>query len=599
MSDPTFLPPAARTPPAAAGGPLPAPTTGPTEGQAAVRGAKPGAGPGARRARRPVPLVAGLIMAGLLLAVAVLAPLFLSGPATDLTDQVRQAPSAQHWFGTDQFGRDILARALVATRLTVLMAVAATALSVVVGVLVGGLSVLLPRRPREIVLRCLDTCVAFPPLILALVIAAILGPGTTSAVVAIGVAGIPSFARLTSTMSASVVTRDFVVTARLLAVPWPAMFRRHVLPNIGGPLLMVVTSSFALTLLEISSLSFIGLGVQSPQFDYGRVLNEALSTIYVQPWGAVAPSVMLIYAGITVMLIGDGLGARLNPASRGGRSGVVRRPVAQGPGRPEALLEVDRLTVTAPNGAVLVDDVSLSIAPGEVLGLVGESGSGKSTTAMAIARLTPEDLRVEAATLRLDDLDLLGTPPARRLATDIGLIFQDPGTTFNPALRMGPQLTETARVHLGMKRGEARRSVVDALTGVQVREPGRRLRQHAHELSGGMLQRAAIATTTVSDPRLLVADEPTTALDVTVQAQVLRQFRRVNRESGTSVLFISHDIAVVTALCDRVLVMRGGRVVEEVTADALRSGRVTHPYTRRLLDATPTMSGTRRRRTDA
>ncbi|MFE1229229.1 dipeptide/oligopeptide/nickel ABC transporter permease/ATP-binding protein [Streptomyces sp. NPDC058745] len=537
--------------------------------------------------RRPVSLVVGIAMAAVLVLVAVVAPFFLTGAATGLTDQVRQGPSSLHWFGTDQFGRDILARALVATRLTLIMAVSATVLSVVFGVVVGGLAVLLPARPREAVLRCIDAFVAFPPFILALVIAAILGPGTWSAVTAIGVAGIPSFARLSSTMSASVITKDFVVTARLLDVRWPAIFSRHVLPNILGALLMVITSSFALTLLEISSLSFLGLGVQSPQFDYGRVLSEALATIYVQPWGAVAPSILLVYAGITSMLVGDGLGARLNPSSVVRRRPRPSRTAAQSPAHPDALMEVNNLSVSTPEGKVLVDSVSLSIAPGEVLGLVGESGSGKSTTAMAIARLLPEDLSVHASTLRLDDLDLLGEPSARRLATEIGLIYQDPGTTFNPALRMGPQLTETARVHLAKKRGEAERSMVAALADVQVRDADRRMRQYPHELSGGMLQRATIATAMLSNPKLVIADEPTTALDVTVQAQVLRQFRRINRESHTAMLFISHDIAVVTELCDRVLVMRHGKVVEELRAAALKAGDVSHPYTRQLLDATP------------
>ncbi|MFF8486792.1 dipeptide/oligopeptide/nickel ABC transporter permease/ATP-binding protein [Streptomyces antibioticus] len=548
--------------------------------------------------RRPVPLVVGIAMAAVLVLVAVAAPLLLTGAATSLTDQVRQPPSSQHWFGTDQFGRDILARALVATRLTLIMAVSATALSVVLGVLLGGLAVLLPSGAKEAVLRCIDAFVAFPPFILALVIAAVLGPGTWSAVVAIGVAGIPGFARLSSTMSAAVLTKDFVVTARLLDVRWPAIFSRHVLPNIVGALLMVVTSSFALTLLEISSLSFLGLGVQSPQFDYGRVLNEALATIYVQPWGAVAPSILLVYAGITSMLIGDGLGARLHPSSTPRRRPLPSRSAARGPAHPDALVEVDGLSVTTPDGRVLVDGVSLSIAPGEVLGLVGESGSGKSTTAMAIARLLPENLSVHASTLRLDDLDLLGEPPARRLAAEIGLIYQDPGTTFNPALRMGPQLTETARVHLGRKRRDAERTVVTALTGIQVRDADRRMRQHPHELSGGMLQRATIATAMLTDPKIVIADEPTTALDVTVQAQVLRQFRRINRESRTAMLFISHDIAVVTALCDRVLVMRDGRIVEELRAADLEAGDVSHPYTRQLLDATPAFITVSQERTE-
>lgn len=545
-----------------------------------------------RRSRPSASLVAGLVMAAIILLIAIVAPLLLTESAVRLTSDLRQGPSAAHWFGTDEFGRDILARALVATRLTVVMAAIATILSVTCGVILGGVVWLLPRLIRDGILRLIDSSIAFPSLVLALVIAAILGPGSFSAVVAIGVAGIPSFARLSANLTGSIVHRDYVVTARLLGVRGFSLFTRHLLPNIAGPLLMLTTSSFALTLLEISSLSFVGLGVQSPEFDYGRVLNETLAAIYVQPWGAAAPSIMLIFAGVTVMLIGDGLAATLDP--RGGRrrgpAAAAVRPDAS-PAEPDALLEVSGLVVTAPTGAPLVRGISFSIRRGEILGLVGESGSGKSLTAMAIAGLLAEGLHAEAVSLRLDDLDLRGDAPPRRLATDIGLVYQDPGTTYNPSLRMGTQLTEVARVHLGLGGRQARTTLVRALDDVSIREPEERMKQYPHQLSGGMLQRATIASSMVTDPKLIIADESTTALDVTVQAEVLRQFRRINRTNGTAMLFISHDISVVQELCDRVLVMRGGKIVERLTAEQLRAGDVHHPYTRGLLDATPAMRG--------
>ena len=166
-------------------------------------------------------------------------------------------------------------------------------------------------------------------------------------------------------------------------------------------------------------------------------------------------------------------------------------------------------------------------------------------------------------------------------------MYQDPGTTFSPALRLGTQLTEVPRIHYGDSRGAARTRIVAAFDAVRLRDPERAFRQYPHELSGGMRQRAMIAGAVATAPALIIADEPTTALDVTVQAEVLRGFRRINQEEGTAMLFISHDIAVVADLCDRVLVMRDGAIVEELPAARLAAGDVEHEYTRALIAATP------------
>ncbi len=350
--------------------------------------------------------------------------------------------------------------------------------------------------------------------------------------------------------------------------------------------------------------------MQNPQYDWGRLLNEALPSIFAQPSVVLAPSIMLIVTGVGAMLLGDGVASLVDPRTRGTAPAPARTADAAVPAapaqvtqvpqalqasggagaaaetEPDGLLTVAGLTVRA-GDRTLVDDVSFTIGAGEIVGLVGESGSGKSTIAMAVAGLLPEGVRANASRLALDDLDLLGTPPERRLATEIGIVYQDPIGTFNPALRLGTQLTEVARVHLGTPRRQAAQDMVRALADIHVTEPERRLRQHPHELSGGMLQRASIASAMTTNPRLLIADEPTTALDVTVQAEVLRQFRRINREHGTAMLFISHDIGVVGVLCDTVLVLHGGRVVDRTTGGDLRRGTVTHPYTRALLAATP------------
>lgn len=545
-----------------------------------------------RRIRWTTGLILGITLMSVMVLIAVLAPMFLTEAAEKLTTDASQGPGPAHLLGTDDFGRDILARSLVATRLTLIMTAATTVIAVVGGILIGTFIWLAPPRVRNAVLRVIDAAVAYPSLIFALLIAAILGQGAWSAVLAIAIASIPAFARLTANMAASISQRNYVSTARLLGVPGPRIIGRHLLPNMAEPLLVLTATVFATTLIELSSLSFIGLGVQNPDYDFGRLLNEALVNIYSQPLQAVMPSIMITVAGLSAMLIGDGLAAATDP--RGGRKFGSVKAASEVPASlradSEALVEMDNLTVSTPHGVPLVKGVSLSIHAGEVVGLVGESGSGKSLTAMSIAGLLPEELVVTARTMRLGELNLLKKNDPRALATSIGLVYQDPGTSFNPALRMGSQLTEVSRVHLRQSRKTAYARMVKALADIRITEPEKRMNQHPHELSGGMLQRAMIASTLVTDPRLIIADEPTTALDVTVQADVLRQFRSINREIGTAMLFISHDIGVVQALCDKVIVMNGGKILERLTGAQLAAGDVKHPYTKALLAATPSIA---------
>ncbi len=535
-------------------------------------------------------ILIGLVIMAALVLTAIVAPLMLSSAADTLTANASQPPSADHLLGTDGFGRDVLARSLVATRLTLLMTVATTVIAVGAGIVIGTGVWLAPRIVREGALRIIEAAVAYPSLIFALIIAAILGQGVFSAVLAVAISGVPAFARLTANMAATVSARDYVTMARLQGVTGPRIISRHLIPNIAEPLLVLTATVFATTLTNLSSLSFVGLGVQSPDYDFGRLLNDGLFNIYSQPMQAVGPALMITLAGLSSMLIGDGLAASTDP--RGGRRFSTKRQAApklsassQDAGN--GFVVVKNLKVTSSAGAPLVNGVSFAIREGEILGLVGESGSGKSLTAMSIAGLLPPELTVTADRLSVGEHDLLGRVSPRTLATTIGLVYQDPGTTFNPALRMGGQLTEVSRVHLKMSKKEADDRMVKALDDIHVSQPRRRLRQHPHELSGGMLQRAKTASSLVTDPRLIIADEPTTALDVTVQAGVLRQFKAINRERGTSMLFISHDLGVVQALCDRVLVMKSGEVVEELGAGQLASGEVSHPYTKKLLAAVP------------
>jgi peptide/nickel transport system permease protein len=266
------------------------------------------------------------------------------------------------------------------------------------------------------------------------------------------------------------------------------------------------------------------------------------------------------------------------------------RFTASARGGSTAPVVVRDLAVARADGTPLVRGVSFDIGRGEIVGLVGESGSGKSLTALSLARLLPEGLTATASELRAGGVDLLGRPGRRELADTVAMVYQDPGTTFNPALRMGTQLTEVLRVHKGHSKRAARAIVADLLATVHIADPERVLRAHPYELSGGMRQRAMIAAALAAEPALLVADEPTTALDTTVAAGILRELGRIRDETGTSILFISHDLGVVEELCDRVLVMKDGEIVEELTREQLRTGNVTAPYTRVLLDSVPRLA---------
>lgn len=239
-----------------------------------------------------------------------------------------------------------------------------------------------------------------------------------------------------------------------------------------------------------------------------------------------------------------------------------------------------------------VAGVSLSIRDGEIVGLVGESGSGKSVTAMSVAGLLPRKQCVYSGEIRLDGRELLHIPRAelRRIqGKEIGVVFQEPMSAMNPLMKVGAQVEEVLLIHTRLSRAERKRLALEALAAVELPDPEGVYGKYPHELSGGMLQRSMIAAAIVSRPKLLLLDEPTTALDVTIQAQILELLKKLNRESGISMLFISHNLNVVRKLCTRVAVMQRGVLVEEGDTQSVFH-HPRHAYTRRLIDAIPTRS---------
>ncbi|HYW28448.1 MAG TPA: ABC transporter ATP-binding protein [Gaiellales bacterium] len=263
-----------------------------------------------------------------------------------------------------------------------------------------------------------------------------------------------------------------------------------------------------------------------------------------------------------------------------------------------ALLEVEHLTVRLPVGGeqrAVLRDVSLEIAEGEALGLVGESGSGKSMTARSIARLLPTGAEVDGD-VRYQGRSVLGLRGGdlRRYREDVAVVFQDPRVHVNPVRRIGDFMTEALRANRNVKGDAARRQAIALLEEVQIDDGERRMRQYPHELSGGMLQRVMIATALLTDPSLLLADEPTTALDVTIQAEVMAIVDALRRDRGMAMLFITHDLDLAAAVCDRTDVMYAGEVVETRVSGLLHADPL-HPYTAALAEARPSITATSER----
>ena len=527
----------------------------------------------------------------------VFGPVFFGDLATERSIPDRQqGVSADHLFGTDELGRDLFARVVVATRVSVLLTLGATGISVIGGIVLGVIAVLLPRVLQRLVAGLIDILLSFPWLLLALFFSVIWGTTAVGAMLAVGFAGIPVFARLTSTLSASVAGSDYVRAAGMLGSRSLRTTFRHVIPNILPPLLVNTAAHASVTLLSFAALSFLGLGVQAPEYDWGRLLNEGSKRIYVDPMAAIGPGIAIVLVGVVFALLGEvfseASGRRLPPkAIRRRRSTDVVGEVTDA----TPVLEMSNLRVAFPgNDGVMVErvhGVSLTVSPGETVGIVGESGSGKSVTASAVAGLLGPDALVTSDGLWFREIDMSAVPNAverRRLGLEQAMIFQDPLTSLNPSLTIGRQLREASEVHGKVSRADTLRRAVDKLNLVRIPDAERRLGQLPHELSGGMRQRAMIAMGLMGNPRLIIADEPTTALDVTVQRQVMRALRDAQNATGAAILFISHDIALVSGFCDRIVVMRGGQVVEELAADRLSEAK--HPYTRGLIECVPDMN---------
>jgi peptide/nickel transport system permease protein len=561
-----------------------------------------------QRLRRNTLAVAGLIV---VLAIALLA---LAAPILPLADPNATAPADRllppfsdgALLGTDHLGRDLLSRLIWGARVSLAVGLAATLIATLAGSVVGLVAAYFGRATDQLLMRGIDMLMAFPYLLLALAIVAALGPGLLNAMIAIAIVNIPFFARAVRGTTLGLVRREFVEAARLSGFSHLRIIASELLPNVLPVIVITMSTTIGWMILETAGLSFLGLGAQPPQADLGSMLGDGRELIINAPHVSVIPGVLILVLVIGINLLGDGLRDVLDPRLK---SGALTRPVARtdaepAPVRAASLPPVpERTPLLAIQGLKTqfrvgretyraVDGVSFELRSGEALGIVGESGSGKSVTALSILGLVPTPPgRITAGRILLEGEDLLSVPLAclQDVRGDrIACIFQDPLTTLNPLLQIGEQIAETLVRHQEIGWKVAGRRAVELLDLVDMPEPEARAKAYPHELSGGQRQRVVIAIALANDPDVIIADEPTTALDVTTQARILRLLDRLRRESGAALIFITHDLGVVYEVCERMLVMYAGRIVESGPVEEIfRAPR--HPYTERLLACVPVL----------
>lgn len=541
-----------------------------------------------------------LVVVGLSLSAGLLP---LPDPAaTALSDRLLTPGTPGHWLGTDLLGRDILSRLLWGTRLSLAVAAAATLLSAFLGSTIGLLAGYFGKRTDALLMRSIDMLMAFPYLLLALAIVATLGPGLLNALVAIAIVNIPFFARTVRGVTVGLVRRDFVDTARMSGRSELGILLKEVLPNVFPVIVITMATTLGWMILETAGLSFLGLGAQPPQADLGSMLADGRKLLLLKPHLAFLPGIVVFVLVMGINLLGDGIRDVLDPRLSAGVAGrALAATVVSEPGdRQEepvspALIEVKDLTVAfrgAKGDVPTVRGVGFSLGRGGTLGLVGESGSGKSVTALSLLRLLPSPpATIVGGSVVFDGEDLLRASGSRLRAlrgNRVGYVFQDPLTSLNPMFTAGDQIAEAVRLHRACTRREAWQEAVALLDALKIPNAKSRAGSYPHELSGGMRQRVGIAMALANRPDLLIADEPTTALDVTVQRVVMDLLRERITETGTALLFISHDLALVSELCSEVLVMKGGKIVERGTTKAVLN-HPDHAYTRELLTCLPSL----------
>ncbi|MER5794269.1 dipeptide/oligopeptide/nickel ABC transporter permease/ATP-binding protein [Streptomyces sp. NPDC001980] len=495
--------------------------------------------------------------------------------------------------GGDKSGRDIYARLLYSINTSTVSALIGASIALAIGITSGLIGGYFGRRVRGVTEWVFSLIMTFPGLLLLIVLMPVTKGDYKATMLIFGVLLSPGVYRLVRNLVLGVKNELYVDAARVSGLPDRRILRRHVLAVVRGPVIIATAFLAGSSIGVQSGLAFLGVGSNTvPSF--GAMISEGFTNLYEEPLQFLWPSLALGIITASLVLLGNAL----RDALEGGRprpsrivTATAYRPPPATEDAASALLTVDDLAIAypTPTGELkeVVSGVTLSVAAGETLGLVGESGSGKTQTAFAALGVLPSEAVVTRGSIRLDGRELLGLSERELRAvrgTSIAYVPQEPMSNLDPSCTVGSQLVEGVRAATPMSRNEARDRVMSLLARVGIPDPERTFRSYPHQISGGMAQRVLIAGAVASRPLLLIADEPTTALDVTVQAEILDLLRDLQKDLNMAVLLVTHNFGVVADICGRVAVMRNGTVVETGTTDELFAAP-RHPYTRKLLDS--------------
>ncbi|GHH86957.1 ABC transporter [Streptomyces sulfonofaciens] len=570
--------------------------------------------------RLSVPSRISLAAVVLVVLMALLAPVLAPHDPLDQAPLLGGGgPSGRHWLGQDSLGRDILSRLMYGARWSLAIGLGSTLLALLAGAVLGALAATSRKAVDETLMRLLDIVMAFPGIALAAVLVTVFGGGIPVLIGALAFLFTPPIARVVRGNVLAQYEEDYVVAERVIGARTPHIIVRHVAVNCAAPVLVYCTVQVAEAIVFEASLSFIGAGVRPPDPSWGSVIADGKNMVLTGGWWAtVFPGLLMLVTVLALNVLSEGVSdAWAAPAERRGatdgtgtkadtdadadtvdaletarpgtgtvtelpaltEAGVRLRERARPLPAGEPVLRVKGLTIgfaQRHRGVDIVDGISFEVRPGEVLGLVGESGCGKSLTALTVMGLAPAGARI-GGRIVFDGKELTGMRMSARrrlLGHDMAMVYQDALSSLNPAMTVRAQLKQLVRRGGGRGAGELLQ-----LVGL---DPDRTLRSYPHELSGGQRQRVLIAMALSRSPKLIVADEPTTALDVTVQAQVIELLLRLRAELGFALVLVSHDLALVADVTDRIVVMYGGQIVESAVTAALVEAPAHH-YTRGLL----------------
>ena len=548
--------------------------------------------------------------------VSVLAPVL--APYDPLAiGTARQAPDALHMFGTDDKGRDILSRILYGGRISLVIGFGSVLFALVTGSIVGALAAVTRKWVSEVIMRVLDVIMSVPGIALAAVLVTILGKSVPAIIFSIGFMYMPQIARIVRANIVSEYGEDYVRAVIVSGARAPWILMKHVLRNCAAPIMVFTVTLVADAIIFEASLTFLSAGIAEPTPTWGNILADARAGVLSgRWWQALYPGIAIMLTCLALNILSEGITGAMasapnasvsaeNSESRREADLLVADPVraykqqaASLAGRLSALREVElaRTDRRAPDYSVtpllevknlsigfprhgdvnVVDNVSFDVRPGQCMALVGESGCGKSITTKTIMNLLPDTARItgEVVYKGTDLLKLSSEEHRKLLGTEIAMVYQDSLSALNPSMLISAQMKQLT------SRGGTR-SAEELLELVGL-DPKRTLESYPHELSGGQCQRVVIAMALTRDPSLVICDEPTTALDVTVQKQFIKLLNDLQKKLGFAMIFVSHDLALVAEVASEITVMYAGQVVESAPTKELLTNPV-HEYTQGLL----------------